>query len=91
MAVTNAVETSFNIITKKYEEKGQEPPKIITFIDKIPIVYMMFVVCAGLAVQLRILYPALVNKYSYKFLSIGTNGKGDWVARNFMDILMGYK
>lgn len=91
MAVTNAFETSFNILKRTFEEKGKELPKVIKFVDKIPIVYLMFVVCAGLTVQLRFLYPAFINKYSYKLLSVLTNGKGDRVARNFIEILMGYK
>lgn len=91
MAVTNAIESLFNVIKKEFEQNDQELPKIIKFVDKIPIVYLMFVVCAGLDLQLRIVYPGLINNMVSKILSVLTNGKGDRVTRNLIDILMGFK
>lgn len=85
MAVTNAVESIYGYIEKKCRDNF-----VIKILNKIPIVYLMFVSCGSLDVQLRILYPSLVNKYTHKILSTITNGKGDRVARNLILLFMGF-
>lgn len=89
MAITNAVESIYGCIEKSFAERSQNLPAIMKYINKVPISYLMFLFCGGLGIQLRILYPSLVNKYMYRLLSTLSNGKGDKIVKSFVDIIMG--
>lgn len=91
LALTNAVESIYNCIENNFKEKHQDVPSIMKFINKVPVTYLMFVICAGLNIQLRILHPSSVNKYTHRILSVLTNGKGDRVAGNLVGVMMGFE
>lgn len=90
MAMTNAVESLYKAYSAKLKTKAQEIPKIMRCIDKVPFIYIMFVIGGALNLQLSFFYPSLVNKFVFKILSLATNGKGDRVVRRVVDALMGF-
>lgn len=90
MAITNAIESVYKIYEKKFRENRKSLPIIFKMINKIPVAYLMFIACTGLGIQLRIMYPTLVNKFLYKITTYATNGRGDEVGSNFIKFLMGF-
>lgn len=88
MAMTNSVESIYDSIEKSFIEKKQDLPAAMKYLNKIPVSYLMFVSCAALLTQLRILYPSLVNKYTHRIFSTLTNRKGDSVASSFINLLI---
>ncbi|CRK88907.1 CLUMA_CG002776, isoform A [Clunio marinus] len=91
MAMTNAVESIYHCIEQSFKSRGKELPLVMKLINKFPLVYFMFLFTAGLDIQLRILYPSLVNKYTHKILSVLTNGKGDELAKNVIKLMIGFE
>lgn len=91
MGITYAVESAYHCYAQKLKECKQDLPAIMKFINKLNVPFLLFIFSGGLDMQLRVLYPSLVNKYTHKILSILTNAKGDRIARNFFDVIMGFK
>lgn len=91
MAITYAIESAYNCYEQNIKISKQELPAIMKFINKLNVPYLLLVFYAGLNIQLWVLYPSLVNKFTHKTLSIFTNGKGDQTAGNFVDIILGFK
>lgn len=76
---------------KKIDEKGAKLPKIIEVIAKLPVLHILFMIGASLNLQLRVVHPSIVNKIVSKTFTIGSNGRGDLILRNFVDIIFGFK
>jgi hypothetical protein len=93
MAITSFIETIFCSIKNRMRDEDDDSKlsKIITFIDKIPMSYFLFVIGTSLDVQLRIIYPSLVNKYVHRVSDIVTNGKASVKIEHFMKYIMGMK
>jgi hypothetical protein len=91
MAITNSIESIYRLIAKSFSEKKRELPSVMKFIDKVPLTYLMFVYCLGMCMQLRVVHPYLVNKYTYRVFTSATNGRGDAVATRLVHAMMGFK
>lgn len=92
MAMTNFIESMFCEL-KSYTElnKNHRLSQVVSFIDKIPVVYILFVVGTSLSVQLRIFYPNLLNKYFHRVVKMITNQRAEYKIENFMKYMMGAK
>jgi hypothetical protein len=89
--ISNAIESLYKIVSKSFEDKGKEPPKIMKIIDRVPVLLIMLTFATSMLVQLRVFYPSLMNRIVAKTLTIGTNGRADALMKNLMDLLMGFK
>ena len=91
MAISNAVEALYKCYEKNLREKKQKLPAIMKIINKIPVLYFMFLIGASLDLQLRVTNPSLMNKFVLKAFNLITNGRGDRALKNLVDMLMGYE
>lgn len=89
MAITNAIEMLYRTYEKILVQKHQKLPKLMQIINKIPWLHILLVYSVGMNVQLRVLYPNLVNKFVHKFFTVASNGRGDEVALNLLEVLIG--
>jgi len=89
MGITNAIEMLYKSFEAKV--KNKKLAKFTELINKIPIFHIMLVFSLGLNVQLRMLYPSLVNKFIFKVVDMATNGRGYEAASNLTDVLLGFK
>lgn len=92
MGITSCIETFFcNIKNSSELENQSNLSKFVKLIDKIPISYFLFIIGTSLSVQLRIIYPSLVNKYVHRVSDIVTNGKASEKIEHFLKYIMGVK
>lgn len=91
MAITSFIETIFCHIKNSTRGDESKLSKIIAFLDKIPMSYFLFIIGTSLDVQLRVIYPSLVNKYVHRVADIVTNGKASVKIEHFLKYIMGMK
>lgn len=90
LAITTAVESIYKCYVKKTSETRKKLPKLVQFIEKVPVIPLAFIFSLGMNMQLRILYPSLINKFMFKISSSATNGYADRVASRLVGRLMGF-
>jgi hypothetical protein len=91
MGITSAIESLYNCCVKSFQENKKELPAIMKVINKLPVIYFMFIIATSIDTQLRLVHPSLMNKFVLKLVTISTNGRGDEVGKRILDEILGFK
>lgn len=89
--LTSAIEMIYKGIQKDIAENQQDSPKIMKIINKIPILHLAIIFASGIMIQLRVLYPHLVNKFVHRLASIASAGRDQIVCESYASLMMGLK
>lgn len=74
----------------KYKEKKKELPRLMKVIEKLSIYHVLMIFATPLLVQLRIFHPYYVNKIVSGFVSVGSNGKANFMIERMVGGVMGF-
>ncbi|XP_055586863.1 uncharacterized protein LOC129739436 [Uranotaenia lowii] len=79
------------IYWKVYMKSDLEKPRLVEWIDRLPMAHLVYCFALGMMYHLRVVYPYHTNRICHKVMNIGTTGRSEMLARGYAEIMLGLR